>query len=105
MATFQQMLDDLFGSALGTDATFQHGTATPVAVRAMWREPDTDVGLYQTGATLRHRMADVRVTQVGTASEGDLLVVAGSTYAVAKAMRPDPDSLLWRLEVVPGTTV
>ena len=100
MTAFEEALDDLFADAnLGRDALWRSGgVGAGVPVRLMLRQPDESAALFDVHANLPKLAAEVRVSEVASAAEGDLLEVDGASYRVRGAER-DSERLLWRLSL------
>lgn len=81
-----------------SDATYTPAVGDAVACRVIWRRPDE---LYQPfaggGVAVPARVAEIRVSEVAAAAEGDSITIDGATYPVDAATRPDPRRLKWRL--------
>lgn len=83
---------------LSRPATYLPAVAAPVTCRLVWKAPDA-VWQSGTGTGTPARVAKLRQAEVPSAAEGDRLLVGGITYPVLAVTVPDPDRLLWQLEL------
>lgn len=72
------------------------GSGAGITVRVIKKNPDADSGLFQTGAVVSVESADVRVSEVSTAAEGDTLTIDSIAYVVVKP-EIDARGLRWKL--------
>lgn len=75
-------------SELGEDATFTHGTGSPVTVRGVFQNPYLAGELGPVGVSGTNPSFAVLTADIGTVSLNDTLVRGAVTYKV-KAVRPD----------------
>lgn len=74
------------------------GSGAGVTVRVIKKSPDQDTGLLLTGGVVPVISADVRTSEVITATEGDTLTLDGTEYVISKPMR-DARGLIWKLSL------
>lgn len=102
MTIASDALDILFAasSKISVAATYtpDGGSPTPCRVIVQMTEEPYDAG-YGAGAILPSRIAEIRVSEIAVAAEGDAITIDGADYPVNSANQPDPDRLLWRLEL------
>jgi hypothetical protein len=99
MSVFDTMLSSAFrGFGMGGVYT-PPGGGTANDVRVMWANPDQVEASFGIGVNTPARIAEIRVSQLALAEENGTLVVGGTTYRVTRASKPDPDRLVWRLEL------
>ncbi len=102
MSPFAAMLDQLFEHpAMAVAATHTPGGGgAGTAVRAVLARPDQVFPGYDAGARSVSLVAEVRVSELPAPAEGDTLTVGVTAYRIDALSRPDPDRLIWRLELV-----
>ena len=102
MTIASDALDILFAasSKISVAATYtpDGGSPTPCRVILKMADEPYDAG-YGAGAMMPSRIAEIRVSDVAVAAEGDTITIDGADYPVNAASQPDPDRLLWRLEL------
>lgn len=87
-------------SKISLAATYTPDGGSPIPCRVIVKMADEpyDAG-YGAGSVMSSRIAEMRVSEVAVAAEGDTISIGGSDYPVNAASQPDPDRLLWRLEL------
>lgn len=75
-------------TTLGEDATFTHGTGSPVVLRGVFQNPYQAGELGPVGVSGTNPSFAVLTTDIGTVSLNDTLARGAVTYKV-KAVRPD----------------
>ena len=102
MTIASDALDVMFAasSRISVAATYTPNGGPPTSCRTIVKMADEsyDAG-YGAGAVMPSRIAEIRVSEVAVAAEGDTITIDGSDYPVNSANQPDPDRLLWRLEL------
>ena len=95
-------LDILFAasSKISVAATYtpDGGAPTPCRVIVKMADESYDAG-YGAGAVMPSRIAEVRVSDIAVLAEDDIITIDGADYPISSASQPDPDRLLWRLEL------
>jgi hypothetical protein len=95
-------LDILFAasSKISVAATYTPDGGAPMPCRVIVKMADEsyDAG-YGASLMMPSRLAEVRVSEIAVASEGDTITIDGAGYPISSASQPDPDRLLWRLEL------
>ncbi|MFC5358257.1 head-tail joining protein [Azospirillum himalayense] len=91
----QRMLDSAF-RRYGVDAVYAppRGGA-PVPCHVIFAQGDVLADGFNSSA----RISEVRASEVPTMKEEGTLTIGGKTYTIQAARQPDPDRLLWRLEL------
>jgi len=86
---------------MASDATYTApgSGGTPIACRAVFRQPDTEWRGDGVEVTTPSRIAEVRVSEVPVMKEAGTLAIDGKTYTIQHASRRDADRMLWRLEL------
>jgi hypothetical protein len=74
------------------------GSPTPCQVILKMADEPYGAG-YGAGAMMPSRIAEVRVSEIAVAAEGDTITIDGAVYPIRSTSQPDPDRLLWRLEL------
>ncbi|MCA6305663.1 MAG: hypothetical protein IM628_12730 [Phenylobacterium sp.] len=99
---FAPMIDILFADpAMAVDATHvPQGGGAGTAVRAILARPDAVFPGVDAGVRSPSLVAEVRVAELPAPSEGDTLAVGATQWRIDALSRPDPERLLWRLELV-----
>jgi hypothetical protein len=95
-------LDILFAasSKISVVATYKPDGGSPMPCRVIVKMADEPYDLgYGAGSIMPSRLAEVRVSEIAVASEGDTITIDGADYPIGFASQPDPDRLLWRLEL------
>jgi hypothetical protein len=99
MTVFRDAVDATF-AAFGIDAVYAPAGGDPVGVRVIARRPDTIVGFGETRIHAETATFELRASEVGSPRPGDQLTVGGETFVVqGDPERPDPDQLVWTLDV------
>ena len=81
----------------------------PTPCRMAWMTGDAAIPLLQTGTGSTTRIGEIRVAELASVDEDDLVDLLDAdggvdeTLRVDMAERPEPDRLLWRLWLVPAT--
>ena len=89
-------------AAFGIDAVYTPAGGEPVVVRVIARRPDTIVGFGETRIHAETATFEVRANEVANPRPDDLLTVDGASFVVqGEPERPDPDRLVWTLDVRP----
>lgn len=110
MSVFAEAIDDLFGDAnLAQEATWRAaGTASPVVVRVVLRQPDRIESFGETRIRSETTRLDLRTTEVQNPRPGDTIEIpgsgpgqAGQTLVVQGEPVRDPERLIWTLDVRP----
>ena len=102
MTIASDALDILFAasSKISVAATYtpDGGAPTPCWVIVKMADEPYDAG-YGAGAVMPSRIAEVRASAIAVATEGDTITIDGTDYPINSTSQPDPDRLLWRLEL------
>ncbi|OYD82506.1 head-tail joining protein [Azospirillum brasilense] len=101
MSVFDDAINVLFDDPnMAHDALYTppNGGA-PVPCRATLSHGDHNWRYQDVGTSTPARIAEIRASEVGSMKEEGTLAIGGQTYAIQSARRPDPDRLLWRLEL------
>ena len=102
MTIASDALDILFAasSKISVAATYtpDGGSPTPCRVILKMADEPYDAG-YGAGAMMPSRIAEVRASEIAVATEGDTITIGGADCPVNAASQPDPDRLLWHLEL------
>ncbi len=105
MTVASDALDIMFAasSKISVAATYTPDGGSPTSCRVIVTMADEpyDAG-YGAGAVMPSRIAEVRVSEISVATEGDTITVDGVEYPINAVSQPDPDRLLWRLELGDG---
>ena len=102
MTIASDALDILFAasSKISVAGIYTPDTGSPIPCRVIVKMADEPYGAgYGAGAVMPSRIAEMRVSEVAVAAEGDTISIGGSDYPANAASQPDPDRLLWRLEL------
>lgn len=92
---FQRSIDSVF-RRFGVDAVYTPPRGgSPVPCRASFTQGDVLADGFNSAA----RIAEVRAAEAPIMKEEGTLAIAGRTYTIQSARQPDPDRLLWRLEL------
>jgi len=101
MTAFQGDLDATF-AAFGLDAVYTPAGGDPVSVRVIARRPDTIVGFGETRIHAETATFEARASEVANPRPGDQIALDGEAFVVqGEPERPDPDRLVWTLDVRP----
>src|ERR687891_510892 len=101
MTVFQGAVDATF-EAFGVDAVYTPTGGEPVSVRLIAKRPDTIVGFGETRIHAETVTFELRASEVASPRPDDELVVDGETFVIqGEPERPDPDRLVWSLDVRP----
>lgn len=94
-------VDLLFTDAnIGRDATWRAGdTGTGVAVKVVFRAPDTTANFGGGRFVAQSRFVDVRISEVPVLAPGDTFEIGSATYVVQGEPMRDDDNLIWSAEV------
>lgn len=102
MTIASDALDILFAASSRISAagiyTPDGGSSTPCRVILKMADESYDAG-YGAGAVMPSRIAEVRVSEISVAAEGDAITIDGTVYPINSTRQPDPDRLLWCLEL------
>lgn len=99
MTAFAAALDALFADPnIATDATYTPSGGGPVSVRVIARSPDEIVGFGDTRIHAATAVFDVRVSEISTPTDGDILEVGGEAFVVQGQPERDGDRLIWTLD-------
>jgi len=94
----QTAVDAVFGE-FGVDATYLPQSGDPILVRVLPRRGDTLLDLGETQIALDSLYFEVRVTELLSPQEDDLIQVGEQTYLIQAEPRiEDVDSLIWVLD-------
>jgi hypothetical protein len=87
-------------SKISVAGTYTPDGGSPALCRVIVKMADVpyDAG-YGAGTVMPSRIAEVRVSEIAVSAEGDTITIDGTGYPVNAASQPDPDRLLWRLEL------
>ncbi len=101
MSIFAQAVDALFTDPnIGRDAIWRAGgNGAGVAVRVVFRAPDTVANFGGGRFVAQPRFIDVRTTEVATLTNGDTFEIGSNLYIVQGEPVRDDDNLVWSAEV------
>lgn len=94
-------VDLLFTDAnIGRDATWRAGgSGAGVAVKVVFRAPDTTSSFGGGRFVATGRFVDVRISEVATLQPGDTFEINSTVYVVQGEPLADDDTLIWSAEV------
>ena len=97
---FAAALEALFADPnLGVDAVYRAGGADPgMPVRVIVQQPDRIGNFGETRIVAATLVIDVRVSEVATPAEGDIIEMNGTVYVVQGEPIRDAERLIWTLE-------
>lgn len=101
---FDDALESILETEIGIDATiYQSTNSPPRKIRIAWINPDEPAQLGQVGAKRRTRIVESRAALFPTPPrEGDVVVISGEQFQVEAVSQPDPDRLLYRMDLIRG---
>jgi hypothetical protein len=102
MTVFQGAVDATF-AAFGIDAVYTPAGGEPVSVRVIAKRPDTIVGFGETSIHAETATFEIRTSEVANPRPHDQLTLGSGTFVIqGEPERPDPDRLVWSLDVRPA---
>jgi hypothetical protein len=96
-------IDDLFADPhLARDGLYRAGgDGEGIPVRVLARRPDRTIGFEDVAVHTATAVFEVRVAEVPTPAEDDVLVFEGATYIVQGEPVRDAERLIWTLDTRP----
>jgi hypothetical protein len=99
MTAFQEMIDALFAnSAMARTVTYTPVAGLPQTIRAVMKSPDRVIDVRDIAIHTPTLVVDVRVSDIATPQEGDLLTIGTLLYAVQGEPVRDAENLVWTLD-------
>jgi len=98
--SFAQAIDVLFTNPIISQAaTYTPVGGSAVSVRVVKASPkQQEVSIFQTHASVTPYLYDVRVSEVASPKDGDVLVVGDSTFSV-RSYTKDEEQLVWQMNL------
>lgn len=97
MSIFATPIAAMFKSGLAVSARYQHGSADPIFLRVMPRNPDIAADIFQTEIRRQAAFYDCQVAELPSPAKGAQLTITGRQYRILDASHPDADRLIWVL--------
>ncbi|MDK9720395.1 MAG: hypothetical protein OEL53_04335 [Rhodospirillales bacterium] len=104
MNAFDFAIDDLFADPNIAQTVLYRtgGIGDGVAVRAIARRPDREVGFGDIAVHTCTALFEVRVSEVPNPASGDSITLDGETFIVQGEPERDAERLIWNLDTRPA---
>lgn len=99
----QRSVNSIF-SRLGEDATFTAAGGSPLAVRAVRRQPDEILDVASSRIHTETTILLLRVAEVATPKAGDLIQFGSESFVVQGEPQREQHGLVWKMEAYPDAS-
>lgn len=100
MSAFTAALDALFlDDNLADDGVYTPAAGGAVSVRVIQRRKQEPTDVFSVGQVVNRLTADIRVSDISSAADGDALDISSTTYTVRNPQRKDSAGLIWTVEL------
>ncbi len=100
MSAFTAALEAMFRDVnLAEDGVYTPASSPAVNVRVIQRREQVPTDSFSITQVVTRLRADIRVSELATAADGDTLKISGTTYTVRNPQRKDNAGLIWTLEL------